>query len=89
MTFTLLLHPKAAQALKKIGESTRTRIIERLRELGENPEKAGKPLKHSDFWSLRIGDYRVIYEIDRDKNQVVILFVGHRKRVYDDFSKMF
>jgi len=30
-----------------------------------------------------------IYEIDRGKNQVVVLFVGHREKVYDDFSKMF
>jgi mRNA-degrading endonuclease RelE of RelBE toxin-antitoxin system len=48
----------------------------------------GKQLKLSDFWSLRIGDYRAIYEIDREKNQVVIIFIGHQKNVYDDFSKM-
>ncbi len=45
-------------------------------------------MKHSDFWSLRIGDYSTIYEIDRAKKQVIILFVGHRKKVYDDFSKL-
>jgi hypothetical protein len=38
--------------------------------------------------SIRIGDYRAIYQIDRDKNQVVILFIGHRRTVYDDFLKM-
>ncbi len=89
MTFTVLLHPKAAKALKKTQEPTKTRIIEKLTELGSNPEKAGKPLKYSDFWSLRIGDYRAIYEINRHKNRVVILFIDHRKKVYDDFSKMF
>jgi len=89
VAFTVLLHPKAAKALKKIEESTKLRIMEKLRELRERPERIGKPLKYSDFLSLRVGDYRIIYEIDRGKNQVVILFVGHRKRVYDDFSKMF
>jgi len=89
VTFTVLLHPKAAKALKKIEEQTRSRITEKLRELRNHPERAGKRLKYSDFWSLRVGDYRAIYEINRDKNQVIILFIGHRKKVYDDFSKMF
>lgn len=89
MAFTVLLHPKAAKALEKIEKSVKSRIIEKLRELVDYPDKTGKRLKYSDFWSLRIGDYRVIYEINKDKNQVIVLFIGHRKNVYDDFSKMF
>ena len=89
MTFTVLLHPKAVKALEKIEEQTRLMITEKLRELRNRPERVGKRLQYSDFWSLRLGDYRAIYEINRDKNQVVILFIGHRKKVYDDFSKMF
>lgn len=89
MVFAVLLHPKVAKALQKIDESMRSRIKEKLRELRDHPEKVGKRLKYSDFWSLRVGDYRAIYEIDRDRNQVVVLFVGHRKKVYDDFSIMF
>jgi len=89
VTFTVLLHPKAAKALEKIEEQTRLRITEKLKELRNRPERVGKRLKYSEFWSLRVGDYRAIYEINRDKNQIVILFIGHRKKVYDDFSKMF
>ena len=89
MAFTVLLHPKAAKALEKIEKSLKSRIVEKLRELEDSPEKVGKSLKYSDFWSLRVGDYRAIYEIDRGKNQVIVLFIGHRKKVYDDFSKMF
>ena len=89
MTFTILLHPKAAKALKKIEEQTRSRITEKLRELRNRPERTGKRLKYSDFWSLRVGDYRAIYEINTNKNQVTILFIGHRKKVYDNFSKIF
>lgn len=89
MALTVLLHPKAVKALEKIEEQTRSRITEKLRELRNRPERVGRRLKYSEFWSLRVGDYRAIYEINRDKNQVVILFIGHRKKVYDDFSKMF
>jgi len=87
--FTVLLHPKAAKELGKIENATRTRIVERLRDLKDNPERVGKVLRNSNFWSLRVGDYRAIYEIDRTRRQVVVLFIGHRKKVYDDFSKLF
>jgi mRNA-degrading endonuclease RelE of RelBE toxin-antitoxin system len=53
-----------------------------------DPEAGGKALKPSGFWSLRVGDYRAIYEIDRTKKRVIVLFIGHGKRVYGDFSKM-
>jgi mRNA interferase RelE/StbE len=88
VSFKVLLHPKAAKELQKTERYIRTRIIESAKQLRENPDKIGKALKQSDFWSLRVGDYQVIYEIDRDKKQVVILFVDHRSKVYDDFSKM-
>ena len=88
MAFAILLHPKAAKELEKLEESLRTRMKARLKDLENNPESVGKVLKPSDFWSLRIGDYRAIFEIDRAKRQVIVLFIGHRKKVYDDFSKM-
>jgi mRNA interferase RelE/StbE len=88
VTFTVLLHPKAAKELERLDKSTRHRIREALKELQINPEKMGKRLKPSDFWSLRIGDYRATYEIDSSRKQVIILFIGHRSKVYDDFSKI-
>jgi mRNA interferase RelE/StbE len=88
VTFKVLLHPKAAKEIQKIETNVRTKIIESAKQLYENPDKLGKPLKQSDYWSLRVGDFRVIYEINPNKKQVIILFVGHRSKVYDDFSKM-
>jgi len=89
MSFAVFLHPKAAKELEKIETATRIRIVERLRDLKDNPERVGKVLRHSNFWSLRVGDYRAIYEIDMARRQVIVLFVGHRKKVYGDFSKLF
>ena len=85
----MFLHPKAAKALEKINEHNKARIKKTLKELGDKPDKAGEALRYSDFWSLRIGDYCAIYEIDKAKNQVVMLFIGHRKNVHDDFTKLF
>lgn len=88
MNFSVLLHPKAAEELK-IREPTRQRIRERLTGLRRDPEASGKRLRYTGFWSTRIGDYRVIYEIKRDREQVIVLYIGHRRNVYDDFSRIF
>lgn len=87
MSFKVLLHPKAARSLKKLQPSIRNRIAGSIRELEQFPEK-GDPLSPSQFWRLRVGDYRVIYEFDRQTKQVVVLHVGHRKSVYDEFSRL-
>ena len=87
MSLTVLLHRKAAKSLKKIQASTRSRILESLKELERWPEKVDQ-LKPSRFWRLRVGDYRLIYEIDRQANRVIVLHIGHRKNVYDEFSRL-
>ncbi|MGD0994082.1 MAG: type II toxin-antitoxin system RelE/ParE family toxin [Candidatus Bathyarchaeia archaeon] len=88
MPFSVLLHPKAAKALQKLDPTDKARVKKALGKLAGDPWKAGKQLNPSTYWGLREGDYRAIYEIDKEKNQVVVIFIGHRKNVYDDFAKM-
>lgn len=87
MNFNVLLHPAAAKFLEGLDDQFKERVKDKLEELKKYPER-GKPLRYSRFRSLRIGDYRALYEIRRASNEVVILFIGHRKDVYDDFSKL-
>jgi mRNA interferase RelE/StbE len=89
MSFKVFLHPKAARFLSKEEKDLRDRMRIKLKELENHPERKGRRLRYSDFWSLRIGDYRAIYEIDDKESKVIVLFIGHRKNVYDDFSKIF
>jgi mRNA interferase RelE/StbE len=87
LTFTVLFRPKAARSLRKLQRSIGSRVLESIRPLESSPE-IGDQLKPSRFWKIRVGDYRVIYEIDRPSNHVIILFIGHRKNVYDEFSRL-
>lgn len=87
MTFSVLLTPRAAKSLRKFQRTVGPRIGEALRILEQSPE-TGEQLKPSRFWKMRVGDYRVIYELDRPSNRVIVLFVGHRKNVYDEFSRL-
>ena len=82
------MEPKAAKALRKLDDTNRLRLKKALGELKVDPWKAGKPLHPSHFWGVKSGDYRAIYEINAKQNQVIVVFIGHRKREYDDFSKM-
>jgi len=87
MSYEVLLHPKADRSLENADNPLEKRIREKLETLSTEPEK-GKKLKHSNFWRLRIGDHRAIYEIKPGEEKVVVLFIGHRKDVYDDFSRL-
>ena len=88
MSFAVLLHPRAARSLKKLHSSIRSRILESVKEPERTPDK-GDQMKPSQFRRLRVGDYRVIYEIDMQSKRVIELYMGHRKNVYDDFTRLF
>jgi len=88
LRFEVFLHPKAARFPKKAEPSLRRRVREDLLRLADSPEEKGERLMHSPFWRIRIGDYRMIYEIDREHSRVIVLFIGHRRDVYDEFSRL-
>lgn len=89
MPFRIFFHPKAEKAFKKLDKEIGNRIKHKISELESLPEKKGERLTNLSFWKLRVGDYRAIYEINRHAQTVLVLFIGHRKNVYDDFSKLF
>ena len=69
--------------LGKFNSSMRQRILKKINQLKEKPE-LGKPLSGnlSGLWTLRIDKYRVLYRILQDKLIIIVLTIGHRKRVY-------
>ncbi len=86
--YNVLLRPKAAKALQQLDQTNRERIKNALRQVADDPYQTGEPLHPSDFWKIKAGDYRAIYQIDDDKKEVIVLFVGHRKNVYDNLSNV-
>jgi len=68
----------------KIPKTITERIVKHIVSLGDNPRLYGtrKIVGSKDDWKMRIGDYRVIYEIS-DENKIVRIFrIKHRKDVY-------
>ncbi|PJH76389.1 MAG: type II toxin-antitoxin system RelE/ParE family toxin [Anaerolineae bacterium CG_4_9_14_0_8_um_filter_58_9] len=75
----------AERELDHLDSLTRTRILKRLKRLGENAdviqhEELTGPL--SDLFKLRVGDYRVLYDIIESENLILVHQIGHRSDVY-------
>lgn len=73
--------PRFIRKFKILKRHTQIRILREIKLLEDNPY-LGKPLRGtwSGVYSLRIGNYRVLYQVSEDK--VFLLTVGHRKAVY-------
>lgn len=87
MKYRIVFTDKAKKQLKKLDKYTASLIIgwlEKNVEGSENPRLHGKGLieNRTGQWRYRIGDYRVICEIKDDEIIVLILDVGHRRKVY-------
>ena len=83
MIYTLTVLPRAKRELSKIDSPHFEAVSENLLALGENPRPQGcKKLRGRNGWRIRVGDYRVIYEIDDATETVIVLNVGHRKDIY-------
>jgi mRNA interferase RelE/StbE len=77
----------AEKQIQKLNRDAQEAIVRFLRErvlAAENPRQLGKPL-HGDkggLWRYRVGDYRLICDIQDERITVIVLRVGHRKDVY-------
>jgi mRNA interferase RelE/StbE len=85
LAYRVLWHEQALNDLKEFDRQTAGKIVSRVKGyLSQDPEKLGKPLKGvlKGLYRYRIGDYRIMYSIDRAENQISILYVGRRKDIY-------
>jgi mRNA interferase RelE/StbE len=84
MAYRVQIKAPALKSLKKISEPDQSRIMRRIDALAEDPRPAGvKKLQGADdLYRLRLGDYRVIYQVQDDILLVLVVRVGHRKEIY-------
>ena len=83
MSYALAFKPSAEKELRKLPRDVIARVVSAIRILVEEPRPHGcVKLTASQSWRIRIGDYRVIYDIDDNARQITILHIGHRREVY-------
>ena len=91
MTWEIIYHKDVDNDLKSVGPAAAKRIMRTINEkLTRAPEKFGAPLSNNlkDFRKLRIGDFRVVYQVLNKKVIVFVLAVGPRrdKEIYRSAS---
>ena len=87
MKYKVLFAERAKKDLKKLDKHTAALILGWIRknlEGCENPRAHGKGLtaNRSGQWRYRVGDYRLLAEIQDDKIVILILNIGHRRDIY-------
>ena len=82
MTYEIIFSDKAFQQLKKLDRPVQKRIIATLERIRIRPETYVTRLIGDPGYRLRIGDYRVILDIDKGRLLILVLKVGHRKGIY-------
>ena len=76
---------KTQKQINRFPASVRDRLEAAIRELADGPRPRRRSRKLSgaeDEWRLRVGDYRVIYAVDDEEREIIILEVFHRQRGY-------
>ncbi len=83
MTYDIIFSDKALRQLKKMEKNVQKRIIAVLERIRIRPEAYVTKLAGDSGYKIRVGNYRVIMDIDNKKLHILVLKVGHRKNVYD------
>lgn len=82
--FKILLSKKAEKQLDKLSDHISNPIFDAISDLASEPRPQGyKKLKGRSGYRIRVGDYRIIYEIVDMELIIEVITVGHRKDIYD------
>lgn len=89
MTWKVEFDNRARKELRKLDPQTQDRILKWLRETlanSEDPRRTGKSLKGriKGLWRYRVGDYRIISQIQDENVLILVVRIGHRRDIYED-----
>jgi mRNA interferase RelE/StbE len=86
VSYTIRFTPRAAKQVRKLGSAPAKRIrdfLEQKLSQLDNPRQLGKKLVNEEFWRYRVGDYRILTNIDDDQILILVVEVAHRREVYN------
>lgn len=83
MNYSIRIRRKAQKSLARISQPFQAKLIEAILKLAETPYPHGcKKLSGREAWRIRVGDYRIIYEVHDIQLDIIIVEVGHRSLIY-------
>ena len=83
MTYQLIIPKAVEKQLNKLPNQIRETVIENLLTLQDNPRPPNSlKLKNIQGYRLRVGNYRILYDIDDPTQTITLRRVGHRRNIY-------
>ena len=82
MRFQIVWSEHAAEQLRKLDRPLAKLIFRKVMELQEGPFRYVTKLTGSPSYRLRVGDYRVILDIQGSNLVILVLKIGHRRNIY-------
>ena len=80
--YDIIISKRVEKFLDKLDSQDKERIILSLEKLRIRPEAYIKRLVGEKSYKFRVGDYRLIVDLEKDKLLVLVIDVGHRKKIY-------
>lgn len=84
MSYSVIFSKNAKKQLDSLDLAVRERITLTLERIRIRPKRYVQKLAGRPHYRLKIGDYRVIMDIQNDDLLILVIKIGHRKNVYDD-----
>jgi mRNA interferase RelE/StbE len=84
MSYSIEFSKKAEKQFLALPQSIQERLVSHINALAENPRppKVKKLVGEENLYRIRVGDYRIVYQIDDQLLLVLVLKIGHRSEVY-------
>ncbi len=82
MTYGIIFSDSALKQLKKLEKNVQKRIISTLERIKIRPQAHVTKLVGDPGYRLRVGDYRVILDIDEGNLIILVIKIAHRKKIY-------
>ena len=91
MAYRIEFEAQALEDFSRLDGAVKKRIQKYIDKIAsrDDPRTLGEPLQEnlSAYWKYRVGDYRLVAEIQDDRFIVLMLVIDHRSRVYNTASK--
>jgi mRNA interferase RelE/StbE len=83
MSYKITFTDTSRKQFRKLEKDVQERIIKALERIRIRPENFVKKLVGDPGYRLRVGDYRVILDIQKSELIILVIKIGHRKNIYD------
>ena len=80
--YNILFYDKAKRQLGKLPLEIQKRILNSLERIKIRPFHFVKKKQDTPYYALRVGEYRIILDIKQEKLLILIIELGHRKKIY-------